>query len=66
MELIITGLIQGAIIALYIGLCKLVSKLGEKRKIGSHNSFILSFILTPIVGVIVTLLTPENSDIEEK
>ena len=43
---------------LYILLCILVSALGHKRKIGSVLSFIVSLFLTPVVGLVVTLLSP--------
>jgi fumarate reductase subunit C len=32
-------------------------KLGKKRKIGEEWSFFLSFMFTPVIGLIITLLT---------
>jgi hypothetical protein len=32
-------------------------KIGKKRKIGEEWSFFLSFLLTPLVGLVVSLLT---------
>jgi len=31
--------------------------IGRKRKIGEEWSFFLSFMLTPVVGLIITMLT---------
>ena len=35
-------------------------KLGKKRKIGEEWSFFLSFMLTPVIGLIITLLTKQK------
>jgi hypothetical protein len=32
-------------------------RIGKKRKIGEEWSFFLSFMLTPIVGLVVSMLT---------
>jgi hypothetical protein len=32
-------------------------KIGRKRKIGEEWSFFLSFMLTPVVGLVITLMT---------
>jgi fumarate reductase subunit C len=32
-------------------------KIGRKRKIGEEWSFFLSFMLTPVLGLIITLMT---------
>jgi len=32
-------------------------KIGRNRKIGEEWSFFLSFMLTPLVGLVITLLT---------
>lgn len=32
-------------------------KIGKNRKIGEEWSFFLSFMLTPVVGLIITLMT---------
>jgi len=32
-------------------------KIGKKRKIGEEWSFFLSFMLTPLVGLVISLLT---------
>lgn len=32
-------------------------KIGKKRKIGEEWSFFLSFMLTPVIGLVITLLT---------
>ncbi len=35
-------------------------KIGKKRKIGEEWSFFLSFMLTPVIGLIITLLTKQK------
>ena len=35
-------------------------KIGKKRKIGEEWSFFLSFMFTPVVGLVVSLLTKEK------
>jgi fumarate reductase subunit C len=34
-------------------------KIGKKRKIGEEWSFFLSFMLTPLVGLVISLLTKQ-------
>ena len=46
------------LICVYIGFCLLVSLMGINRSIGAVALFLLSFILTPIVGFIIALLYP--------
>jgi hypothetical protein len=45
------------------GLAALIGQLGKKRKIGFGWSFALSFFLSPIIGLIITLLSKKN-DVE--
>ena len=40
--------------------------IGKQRKIGFISAFFLSFLLSPIVGLIVTLVSPKISDEEYK
>jgi len=35
-------------------------RIGKKRKIGVEWSFFLSFMLTPVVGLIVSMLTKQK------
>jgi hypothetical protein len=36
-------------------------KIGKKRKIGEEWSFFLSFVLTPVIGLVIVMLTkPKN------
>lgn len=42
------------VIAINIGICYLIAKSGEKRKIGFGWSFFFSFFLSPIIGAIIT------------
>ncbi|GGG12795.1 hypothetical protein [Pontibacter amylolyticus] len=44
-------------LAINIGVCYLIAKSGEKRKIGFGWSFFISLFLSPIVGGIITLLS---------
>lgn len=50
------------ILAINIGLCYLIAKAGEKRKIGFGWSFFLSIFLSPIIGGIITMLSPKVFD----
>ena len=43
--------------AWYIFSLVVSDKIGKKRKIGEEWSFFLSFMLTPVVGLIVTLMS---------
>jgi len=50
------------ILAINIGICFLIAKAGEKRKIGFGWSFFFCFFLSPIVGGIITMLSPKVFD----
>jgi hypothetical protein len=41
----------------YIFALVVSEKIGKKRKIGEEWSFFLSFLLTPVVGLVITLMT---------
>lgn len=45
------GIVSGCLLAVLVGL------IGRRRRIGFGWAFIISLILTPLVGLIVTLLT---------
>lgn len=51
------------VIIIGIGLSVLVGKLGEKRKIGFWGSFIISIVLSPVIGLIATLFS-KKKDVE--
>ncbi len=53
---IIFGLMSGTLLAVLVGL------LGRSRQIGFGLAFLLSIIFTPLVGLIITLLTPTRAD----
>ncbi len=55
---LIFGLFSGCFLSVLVGL------LGRKRKIGFGLSFLVSLIFTPLVGLIVTLLSEENENSE--
>jgi hypothetical protein len=44
-------------IIIWIILCVLLGNAGKKRKIGWTNAFILSLLLSPIIGLIIVLLS---------
>jgi fumarate reductase subunit C len=37
-------------------------KIGKKRKIGEEWSFFLSFMLTPVIGLVITLMTKKKEE----
>ena len=43
--------------ALYLLLCMLVSLIASNRKIGKWRALLLSLFLTPVIGLIITLLS---------
>ena len=45
--------------AWYILSLAVSEKIGKKRKIGEEWSFFLSFMLTPLVGLVISLLTKQ-------
>jgi len=51
------------ILLISVGLAALVGQLGKNRKIGFGWSFALSLFLSPIIGLIITLLSKKN-DVE--
>tara|TARA_B110000090_G_C13301197_1_gene415847 strand:- start:480 stop:761 length:282 start_codon:yes stop_codon:yes gene_type:complete len=44
----------------YFLLALLVAKIGKKRIIGYYPSLIISILLSPIVGLIITILYPKK------
>ena len=54
MDIVIAAIV---LLFLYVFLCYIIAKIGEKRHIGFYNAFILSFILSPLMGYIITVLT---------
>jgi predicted phage tail protein len=50
------------ILAINLGICFLIAKAGEKRKIGFGWSFFFCLFLSPIVGGIITMLSPKVFD----
>jgi predicted phage tail protein len=45
--------------AINIGICYLIAKAGEKRKIGFGWSFFFCLFFSPIIGGIITMLSPK-------
>ena len=50
------------IYVIYIGLCFLVAFAGKGKKIGYGGTFLLSLILSPLIGIIVALVSPVVTD----
>ncbi|MGF1532109.1 MAG: hypothetical protein ACFCUI_00270 [Bernardetiaceae bacterium] len=53
------------IVLLNICICFLIAKVGEKRKIGFGWSFFFCLFLSPIIGGIITMLSPKVFDKEQ-
>lgn len=45
---------------IWIGLCFVVGKIGSNRKIGFGGAFIASLLLSPVIGLILTLVSKEG------
>ena len=50
------------IFAINLGICYLIAKAGAKRKIGFGWSFFFSLFLGPLIGGIITMLSPKVFD----
>jgi len=46
----------------WLMLCFLTALVGDRRKIGFGWTFAISFFLTPIIGLIVILLSEKNNN----
>lgn len=46
-------------LVIYVVIAWGIAKLGEKRNIGFWGAFLLSFLLSPLIGLIFTLLSDE-------
>ena len=49
------------IIGIYILVCALVGTIGIGRQIGFFLSFVIALLTTPVVGLIVTVLSNKNT-----
>jgi len=47
--------------AWYILSLVVAEKIGKKRKIGEEWSFFLSFMLTPVIGLAISLMTKKTA-----
>lgn len=57
---LIFGLLSGSLLSVLVGM------IGSRRRIGFGWAFLLSLIFTPLVGLIVTLLTEPLPDREQR
>lgn len=55
---------QCILLLFLIILSLLVGRLGEKRKIGFGWSFALSLLLSPLIGLVITLTSKKKSRID--
>lgn len=53
---------QFVILLVAVGIAALIGQLGKSRKIGFGWSFALSLFLTPIIGLIITLLSKKKEE----
>ena len=60
MDSLIVGILSGIFLCLYLWFCKLIGNMGQNRKIGYTTSWNLSFFLTPIVGLLITLCSSDK------
>ena len=54
------------VIILWIGFALLVGVVGKNRKIGFGLAFLLAIILSPIIGLVIALLSKTKKDIKEE
>lgn len=45
------------VFVVYVFICYLIAKEGAKRKIGFNTSLVLSLIISPLIGGIVTMMS---------
>jgi hypothetical protein len=50
-------MLQAGLVILYLVFCILVGLCGTQRRIGFFGTFLLSFLVTPIVVLIVLMVT---------
>lgn len=59
-SVLLFGLLSGSLLAVLVGI------IGSRRRIGFGWAFLLSLIFTPLVGLIVALLTDPLPDCERR
>ena len=57
---------EATIIILWIGFALLVGVVGKKRQIGFGGAFFLALLLSPIIGLVIALLSKIKKDIKEE
>ena len=53
-------------VLLYVGLCVLIGYIGRDKKFGFVGNFLVSLLLSPIIGIIVWLVQPDAAKPAEK
>ena len=51
---------------LYLILCAIVGLIGRNRALGAWGFFLLSFLLTPFVGILIIALGSESKRLSQK
>jgi phosphate/sulfate permease len=54
------------IVIFWIGLALIVGVVGKNRKIGFAGAFLLAILLSPIIGLVIALLSKTKKDIIEE
>ncbi|MFW5757731.1 MAG: SHOCT domain-containing protein [Bacteroidota bacterium] len=56
----------GVYVFIWIIFALIVGSIGSGRKIGFAGAFLLSIIFSPLIGLIITLISPSESDVKYK
>ncbi|MBP8960274.1 MAG: hypothetical protein KBG40_07615 [Bacteroidales bacterium] len=57
---------EATIIVFWLGFALLVGVIGKNRKIGFGGAFLLSVLLSPLLGLVITLLSKTKKAISEE
>jgi hypothetical protein len=57
---------EATIIVFWIGLALLVGVIGKNKKIGFGGAFFLAILLSPLIGLVIALLSKPKKDINEE
>jgi|tagenome__1003787_1003787.scaffolds.fasta_scaffold18719380_2 hypothetical protein len=59
-------MVESAGVIVYLVFCFLVGLCGRRRRIGFYGTFLLSFLATPLLVLIVLMLTAPNPPLESQ